>query len=159
MQRRLATLLPLLAIAATRASAESDSFQQCESRNADVAIVACTMLIDTGRSDSMMLASIITQRGDAYAHKFDFEHAIKDYNHAIKLNPTHVVALVGRGIAHANRLNFELAIKDYDHAIKFKPDYAKAFYYRGLAKFGLCEIDGADEDIAKARELDPHVGD
>jgi serine/threonine-protein kinase len=56
-------------------------------------------------------------------------------------------------------LNFELAIKDYDQAIKLKPDAAKAYYHRGLAKFGLCDLDGADADIAKAREIDPHVGD
>ena len=164
MQRRFAAALwPLFAIAiihaSTRASGQEGVLAQCESRDADIAITACTTLIDAGALDIEVLPKIIAQRANAYASKFDYDHAIKDYNHAIKLRPEFWLAFDGRGLAHANRLNFELAIKDYDQAIKLKPDAAKAFYHRGLAKFGLCDLDGADADIAKARELDPHVGD
>ena len=141
------------------ASAQDDALAQCEGRDPDVAIRACTSLIDAGRANIELLPKIIAQRAGAYASKYDYERAIKDYNHAIKLRPEFWVAFNGRGLAHANRLNFELAIKDYDQAIKLKPDNAKAFYDRGLAKFGLCDLDGADADIAKARELDPRVGD
>ena len=56
-------------------------------------------------------------------------------------------------------MNFDLAIKDYDQAIKLKPDAARAYYHRGLAKFGICDLDGADADIMKARELDPQIGE
>ena len=164
MQRRfLAALWPLFAVAIIhapgRASGQDDAFAQCESRDLDVAIQACTSLIDMGRADIDILPKILAQRAGAYAGKYDFDRAIKDYNHAIKLRPEFWVAFDGRGLAHANRLNFELAIKDYDQAIKLKPDSAKAFYHRGLAKFGLCDLDGADADIAKAHEIDPHVGD
>ena len=47
---------------------------------------------------------------------------------------------------------------DYDHAIRIDPTNAKAVYRRALAKFGLCDIDGAEQDLAKARALDPKVG-
>ena len=47
---------------------------------------------------------------------------------------------------------------DYSHAIRIDPANAKAFYGRALAKFGLCDIDGAEQDLAKARALDPRVG-
>jgi len=163
MRRRQAALWPLLVIAnihvSGHAAGQEDALAQCESRNPDIAIRACTVLIETGRVDVAVLPQIIAQRAGAYASKYDFEHAIKDYNHAIKLRPDHAAAFDGRGLAHANRLNFELAIKDYDQAIKLRPDNARAFYHRGLAKFGLCDLDGADADIAKAREIDPHVGD
>jgi tetratricopeptide (TPR) repeat protein len=141
-----------------RASGQDDALAQCESRDPEIAIKACTILIDAGRPDIETLPRIIAQRAAAYATKFDYDHAIKDYTHAIKLRPELWIAFDGRGLAHANRLNFELAIMDYDQAIKLKPDAAKAFYHRGLAKFGLCDLEGADADIAKARELDPHVG-
>ena len=83
--------------------------------------------------------AIIAQRADAFARKYDYDRAIKDYNHAIKLRPEFWIAFDGRGLAHANRLNFELAIKDYDQSIKLQPDNAEAYYHRGLAKFGLCD--------------------
>jgi tetratricopeptide (TPR) repeat protein len=159
MRRHFSLLVPALVIAASRAAGEDDARAQCEGRDPDIAIRACTLLIDTGRPDIESLPKIIAQRAGAYASKYDYEHAIKDYSHAIKLRPEYWVAFDGRGLAHANRLNFELAIKDYDQAIKLKPDNAKAFYHRGLAKFGLCDLDGADADIAKAHEIDPHVGD
>lgn len=159
MRRHFSVLVPALVIAASRAAGEDDVFAQCGSRNPDVAIKACTVLIESGRVDSENLPRIIAQRANAHANKFDYDRAIKDYNHAIKLRPEFWIAFDGRGLAHANRLNFELAIKDYDQAIKLKPDAASAYYHRGLAKFGLCDLDGADADIAKAREIDPHVGD
>ena len=159
MRRHFSVLVPALVIAASRAAGEDDALAQCGGRDPEIAIKACTVLIETGRVDSENLPRIIAQRADAHANKFDYDRAIKDYNHAIKLRPEFWIAFDGRGLAHANRLNFELAIKDYDQAIKLKPDAAKAYYHRGLAKFGLCDLDGADADIAKAREIDPHVGD
>jgi tetratricopeptide (TPR) repeat protein len=159
MRRHFSVLVPALVLAASRAAGEDDALAQCGGRDPDVAIKACTVLIETGRVDSENLPRIIAQRANAHANKYDYDRAIKDYNHAIKLRPEFWIAFDGRGLAHANRLNFELAIKDYDQAIKLKPDAAKAYYHRGLAKFGLCDLDGADADIAKAREIDPHVGD
>jgi tetratricopeptide (TPR) repeat protein len=154
----LAILSSALALAITRVAAEEDFLAQCQNDNPDVAIRACTTLIEGGKTDIAVLPRIIAHRGDAFARKYDYWRAIKDYNHAIKLRPTFWIAFNGRGFAHANSLNFELAIKDYDQSIKLHPDNAVALYRRGLAKFGLCDIDGADADIAKAREMDPAVG-
>jgi tetratricopeptide (TPR) repeat protein len=154
----LAILSSALALAITRVAAEEDFLAQCQNDNPDVAIPACTTLIEGGKTDIAVLPRIIAHRGDAFARKYDYWRAIKDYNHAIKLRPTFWIAFNGRGFAHANSLNFELAIKDYDQSIKLHPDNAVALYRRGLAKFGLCDIDGADADIAKAREMDPAVG-
>jgi len=162
-RRFLAAVGPLLVVAAlyapSRASADDDVLAQCESHDPDIAIKACSILIESGKVDIEILPKVIAQRAGAYASKFDYDHALKDYNHAIKLRPEFWIAYDGRGLAHANRLNFELAIKDYDQAIKLKPDAAKAYYHRGLAKFGLCDIYGADADVMKARELDPLIGE
>ena len=162
-RRFSAALWPLLAVAALyaplRASAEDDLLAQCESRDAEIAIKSCTSLLESGRVDIEILPKIIAQRAAAHAVKFQYDRAIKDYSHVIKLRPEYWIAYDGRGLAHTNRLNFELAIKDFDEAIKLKPDAAKPYYHRGLAKFGLCDIDGADADIMKARELDPQVGE
>jgi tetratricopeptide (TPR) repeat protein len=159
MRRHISMLVPVFALAAGDVSAEDDAVAQCGSAAPEIAIRACTSLIDGGGAGSDALPKILAQRAKAHARKYDYDRAIKDYNHAIKLRPNDVAALDGRGLAHANRLNFELAIKDYDQSIKLRPDNAKAFYRRGLAKFGISDIDGADADIAKARALDPSIGD
>jgi tetratricopeptide (TPR) repeat protein len=161
-RRRTAAALPLVLIAGIRlsgpAAGHEDGFGQCDSGDPDVAIVGCTVLIESSSAENATLPSIIAKRAAAFAKKYEYERAIKDFSHAIKLHPDNAASFDGRGLAHANRSNFELAIKDYDQAIKLKPDHASAFYHRGLAKFGLCDIDGGDADIAKARELDPSVG-
>lgn len=160
-RRRAAAAWPLFVIASIPlsgpAAGQEDRSAQCENRDPDIAIAGCTALIESGKAEGAILPLIVTKRAAAFAKKYEYERAIKDYSHAIKLRPDHAAAFDGRGLAHANRSNFELAIKDYDQAIKLKPDDAKAFYHRGLAKFGLCDIDGGDADIAKARELDPNV--
>jgi tetratricopeptide (TPR) repeat protein len=159
-RRRTAAAWPLLAIVGIPvsgpAAGQEDRFAQCESHNPEVAIAGCTALIEAGGAEALPL--ILTMRAGAFAKKYEYERAIKDYSHAIKLRANNPASFDGRGLAHANRSNFELAIKDYDQAIKLKPDHALAFYHRGLAKFGLDDIDGGDADVAKARELDPKVG-
>jgi len=136
------------------------NLSQASCRNADAvtAIGLCTSTIESGAASGEFLAAAYSDRGDAYANKFDYEHAIADYDRAIKLNPNSARAFDGRGLAHANRQDFELAIKDYDQALRLDSHDALAYYGRGLAKFGLCDIDGADEDIARARALDSNVG-
>jgi tetratricopeptide (TPR) repeat protein len=162
-RRRLAAAWPLLAITGIPASGHTagheDVVARCGDRDPEIAIPACTALIEKGvTADAEFFPHIVAQRAAAYALKYDYDRAIKDYNHAIKLRPDRAAFFDGRGFAHANRLNFELAIKDYDQAIKLEPKRATAFYRRGLAKFGICDIDGADADIAKARALDANVG-
>ena len=158
MRYSLAILSSALALAITRVAAEEDFLAKCQNDNPDVAIPACSTLIEGGKADVTALPRIIAHRADAFARKYDYGRALKDYNHAIKLRPEFWIAFNERGLAHASSLNFELAIKDYDQSITLHPDNAVAFYRRGLAKFGLCDLDGADADIAKAREMDPNVG-
>ncbi len=142
------------------ADAQTADSNGASCRNADpnLAISSCTSVIQSGRIAGDILAAAYNDRGDAYTNNYDDEHAIADYNQAIKLKPNYVQALVSRALAYANQQNFELAIMDYSHAIRIDPTNAKAFYGRGLAKFGLCDIDGAEQDLATARALDPKVG-
>src|SRR4029450_10883447 len=111
-RRFLAALWPLLAVAAlyapSRASADDDGLAQGERRDPDIGIRACWTLIEEGVFDIELLPKVIAQRAGAYASKFDYDHAVKDYTHAIKLRPEFWIAYDGRGLAPARRLNFEL---------------------------------------------------
>jgi len=131
---------------------------RAEISNPNLAISSCTSVIQSGGLVGDTLAAAYNDRGDAYTAEYDDELAIEDYNRALKLKPDFAAALVSRALAHANQQNFELAVMDYSHAIRIDPANAKAFYGRALAKFGLCDIDGAEQDLARRGPWIPGSG-
>ena len=64
-----------------------------------------------------------------------------------------------RGDAYRLKKDYDRAVADYNQTIQLDPKDATAYYYRGLAKGSLGDGVGRDADIAKARQLDPNVGD
>src|SRR5919202_374388 len=67
-------------------------------------------------------------RGTAYAHKGDYDQAIKDYDQALRLKPDYAEAYTNRGAVYANKGNYDQAIKDFDQALRLKPDDAMAYF-------------------------------
>ena len=107
-------------------------------------------------------------RGNAYRAKGDNDRAIRDYDEAIRLGSTMAVipdlaaalAFVfnDRGKAYNIKGDNSRAIQDYDEAIKLYPSSAAAFYNRGIAKRASGDISGGDDDITRAKQIDPTVG-
>jgi tetratricopeptide (TPR) repeat protein len=81
-----------------------------------------------------------------------------DYDQAIRINPNDAVAFLNRGVAYAYKGQYDRAIQDCDQAIRFDPNFAVAFSNRGLAKRAKGDSAGGDADIAKAKQLNPNVG-
>jgi tetratricopeptide (TPR) repeat protein len=101
-------------------------------------------------------ALAFANRGIAYHNKGDNDRAIIDYNEAIRLNPNYAPAFNNRGNTYRIRGDHDRAIADYNEAIRLHPQYAVALCYRGRTKLGIKDP-GANEDIAKARQLDASV--
>jgi len=98
-------------------------------------------------------------RGVAYQNGVaDADRAIADYTEAIRLKPDYGIAFSNRGIIYQNlKKDLPRAIADYTEAIRLLPNFAVPYYHRGLA---LKQSGGnGDLDIAKAKQLDPSVGD
>ncbi len=53
------------------------------------------------------------------------------------------------------RQDYPVAVAQCDEILKTSPDNAKALFRRGQARCGLAEYDGALEDLARAREVEP----
>lgn len=64
-----------------------------------------------------------------------------------------VMEYINRGVAYANLKNYEQAISDYNEAILLNPSLATAYKNRGFVYEEMGEIEKAEKDFAKAREL------
>jgi tetratricopeptide (TPR) repeat protein len=68
------------------------------------------------------------------------------------------VAFQNRGIAYENKGRYDFAISDFDEAIRLDPADVFAYYNRGIAKQKIGDIASGKEDIARAKKLDPEIG-
>ena len=68
------------------------------------------------------------------------------------------IAFYNRALAYENKEKYELAIADYSEAIRLNPNDADAYLYRGLDKQRTGDKDGAEADIAAAKQLNPNIG-
>ena len=71
-------------------------------------------------------ANFLTDRGDSYNFKGDYDHAIADYDRAIALNPGFYLAYNNRGAAYGKKGNLDRAIADYEQALNINPQFDQA---------------------------------
>jgi lipoprotein NlpI len=121
--RKLALCACLLLGTASAAMGQSrqESLNKCRSVHPDVKITGCTALIQAGQDTKENLSVIYNNRGAAYDDKRDYDHAIQDYNEAIRLNPKLVSAYSNRGFIYFSQFNLAATIEDYEHVIFVSP--------------------------------------
>jgi lipoprotein NlpI len=94
--------------------------------------------------------------GIAYFRNEDYDHAISDYNQAIKLDPNNAAYYNHRGLAYNANEDYDHAISDYNQAIKLDPNNATYYDNRGLAYYGNEDNEHAISDYNQAIKLDPN---
>ena len=85
-----------------------------------------------------------------------FKKAVKDFTHAIRLDPNQATTYVNRSIAHIRLKDYSSAIEDCDRAIAINPNYPDAYNNRGRAYLGQNELGHAIEEYCHAIELNPN---
>jgi protein O-mannosyl-transferase len=88
-------------------------------------------------------------------HEGNFDLALKDFTHAIKLYPEYAGAYYNRGLLHEKQGDLAGAIVDYTNVIRLDSKHARAFNNRGglLKKRG--DLAGAIADFNTAIQLNP----
>ena len=94
-------------------------------------------------------------RGNAWKGKGELDHAIADYNEAIRIDPAFAFPYNGRASAYYNKGDFDRAIEDYSQVIRLDPTLAAPYNNRALALRDKGEFDRALADADEALRRDP----
>ncbi len=124
-------------------------------RDPEATIVDCTQSINSGKWKGRDQAANYTNRGNGYRDKNDLDHAIADFNEAIRLDPKLAMAFLGRGIAFSDKGDNDRAIADFNEVIRLDPKFARAFLGRGIVFSDKGDLDRAIADYSEAIRLDP----
>jgi tetratricopeptide (TPR) repeat protein len=121
----------------------------------EASITACAAAIGSGRWSGQELAWAYSNRGLAYMHKGDFDHALVDLDKAISLDPKSAIAYFNRAETYASKGDLDSAIASFDQAIGIDSKYATAYNNRGIVYDRKGDYDHAIADLSKATELAP----
>jgi tetratricopeptide (TPR) repeat protein len=121
----------------------------------DLAIGACTAIIQSGQETTQGLARAFNNRGIAYRDKRDYDRAIQDLDEAIRLDPNNAFAFNNRCFARAIVNRFQGAVADCNESLRLRPGYGNALESRGLAYLKLKKLDLALADYDAALEVIP----
>lgn len=117
----VALSLGLLAAAPVLAASQRD-WDGCQSKDAAVAIPACSTIIPDQGESPQNRADAYVYRAAAYLRQGNNERAIADYTEALKLTPRNIVAYVSRALAEFHSGDKNSAVIDYSVANKLDAD-------------------------------------
>src|SRR5438046_3964252 len=135
----------VVALSASSGAAQTgrDIWKDCQVSEGDVAVRACTAVIESDLENGARLAIALDNRGNAYLATGHNDDAIHDYDEAVRLQPHLASAFINRGVAYLAKGECVRAILDYDEAIGLKSGNTVAFYDRGVANLCLGQNDRA----------------
>src|SRR5258708_5846685 len=97
---------------------QQENWNLCKSDDPERSIVGCSALIQSNQEPGINTADAFYYRGLAYRRKGDYEDASKDFDEALRLNPSFTDAFYQRGSAYAHQRDYVRAIQDYDQTIR-----------------------------------------
>ena len=111
------------------------------------------------RDDEPADAAAVARRGEAFAARRDFEHAIADLTRALELNPNESEYTYQRGMAYWGNKQPNPALADFDHALELNPDHLAARMSRAQLHLDNKDIAVAIPDLDAAVRIAPKEGD
>jgi Flp pilus assembly protein TadD len=120
-----------------------------------VAIQACTELLDRKILQGRDRFYIFVNRAKAYFAQGDKQHALDDYNEAVKCAPKNAQAYYNRGLFYIAQTDGEAALRDFDTALSVDPKFVPALRQRAIVHLTQKNISGALADFSEAVRLQP----
>lgn len=82
--------------------------------------------------------------------------AIKEYDEAIKRNPSDPILYCNRGAAYSKMMDYGRAMSDIEKSIELDPKYVKAWSRKGAIEYFLKKYHKAVESYQKGLDIDPN---
>ena len=98
-------------------------------------------------------------KGDRYADAGDWAEALKAYQQATAMNPSHAEAHISVGDAYLSLGKYKEAFASYEEAIRLAPSNADAHYSLGMAYVTMSMLGAAFKPLLKAISLDPNYAE
>ena len=120
----------------------------------EVRISACTAVTEGSRYSGKDLAWAYDNRGNAYLENKDYDHAVDDFNEAVRLNPKDTIGYDGRGLAYVSKNDYDRGIADFNKAMQIDPKFKWAYSNRGRVYRIKGDYDRAIADYGQALQID-----
>jgi tetratricopeptide (TPR) repeat protein len=141
----------------------ADPWKDCDnSRSNEVALRACTAVIDAGAMPGPKLALVYSMRATVHQRMNEPDKAIADFSAGIRLMEdagqsdwTLAFTYFMRANVHRTKGDLDQAIADYTAAIRIAPGWDKPYNERGAVFFHLGDFGRALEDISKVISFPP----
>jgi tetratricopeptide (TPR) repeat protein len=104
-------------------------------------------------------AAGFSRRGNAFAARRDYEHALADLTRACELAPEDPGYYYQRGLVHWKNVQPKLALTDFDQALTLKPDDLETLMARAQLQLGAGDTVAAQRDLDAAAELSTDAAD
>jgi tetratricopeptide (TPR) repeat protein len=155
-----AALTPLgAAVPATRAQIDRQvalcASTKPEKDRRDQQISACTAAIEFGKFTGQDLAHAFRDRVIGYRMKSDNDHAMQDYDQAIKVTPNDARLFVYRADMYFREHDYDRSIADNTEAIRLDPNNDDAQRSRAKAYAEKGQYDRAIADYSEAIRRQP----
>src|SRR5215475_15387002 len=85
---------------------QSDDRSRCFAREGvspEQKLVSCTAVIESGGQTPQGLVAAFNSRGNAHLSNRNYDHAIDDYNEAIRIDPKYAIGFHNRGLAYLRK--------------------------------------------------------
>jgi tetratricopeptide (TPR) repeat protein len=120
-----------------------------------VIIQACTELLDRKILQGHERFYLFVDRAMGYVAQGDKQHALDDYNTAVKFAPKYAQPYHYRGVFYAGQTDVEAALRDFDTALSHNPQFIPALLERAKIHKTQNDLSGALADYSEAIRLKP----
>ncbi len=137
-------------------TAWANDLKNCEDSDDQEQIIrACTNLIKSKKWGGERLAEIFVHRGAAYFREDEYNLAVQDFTHAVRLQPDNADYHGALGLIFSYLGRYEEGLKSRREAIRLEPNNANHHIGTSFTLNMLQRYDEGLEEAEKAIQLDP----
>lgn len=133
--------------------------EACINQKGDTAppriIQACTESLDQDIFEGNTRFFLFASRAAGYFAAGDKQHALDDYNEALKLAPRNAYVYYNRGVFYAAQADNASAMRDFGTALGINPKLVPALRQRAKVYLSRGDFTNARQDYSKAIGLQP----